>query len=189
LWGARRAEARVRGQRLAWSPGVFFQANRFLLEELVDTVLVALPERGPLLDLYAGVGLFSVVLRALGREVEAVELASGAVADARANLGPGARLHEGEVLGFLRHSRRQAGEGVIVDPPRSGLGPAVVQALVRRAPARLVYVSCDPVTLARDLVQLRAGGFELQSIQALDLFPGTFHVECVATLGRRSSPP
>ena len=57
------------------------------------------------------------------------------------------------------------------------------------APARLVYVSCDPVTLARDLVQLRSGGLELQSIQALDLVPGTFHVECVATLARRSSLP
>ncbi len=184
LWGVRQAQALVRGQRLAWSPGVFFQANRFLLEALVDAVLAGLPESGPLLDLYAGVGLFSVVLRALGRDIESVELAGGAVADARANLGPEARLHEGEVLGFLRRSRRQEGEGVIVDPPRAGLGPSVVQALVRRAPARLVYVSCDPVTLARDLVQLRTGGFELQAIEALDLFPGTFHVECVATLNR-----
>lgn len=184
LWGARRAEARVLGQRLAWSPGSFFQANRFLLDALVQSVLVRLPESGPVLDLYAGVGLFCAVLRAAGRDVEAVELAPGAVADARANLGPEARLHEAEVLGFLRHSRRRAGEAVIVDPPRAGLGPSVVQALVSRAPSRLVYVSCDPATLARDLVQLRAGGFELRRIEALDLFPGTFHIESVAELVR-----
>jgi 23S rRNA (uracil1939-C5)-methyltransferase len=126
--------------------------------------------------------LLSLALRSLGREVEAVELASGAVADARANLGPGARLHESEALAFLRRSPPRTGESLIVDPPRAGLGPSVVQALLRRAPARLVYVSCDPVTLARDLVQLHEGGLELRRIEALDLFPGTFHVECVATL-------
>lgn len=184
LWGARQAEARVLGQRLAWSPGSFFQANRFLLEALVEAVLGRLPDAGPVLDLYAGVGLFAAALRARGHEVEAVELSRSALEDARANLGPEARLHEAEALAFLRRSRARAGESVVVDPPRTGLGPSVVQALVRRAPARLVYVSCDPVTLARDLAQLREGGYELLDLEAFDQFPGTFHVECVARLGR-----
>ncbi len=185
LWGARRAEATVLGRRLGWSPGSFFQANRFLLEALVEAVLLRLPGDGPVLDLYAGVGLFSAALQARGREVESVELSRSALEDARANLGPEARLHEAEALAFLRRSRPHPGESVVVDPPRTGLGPSVVEALARRAPERLVYVSCDPVTLARDLVQLRERGYELQDVEAFDLFPVTFHVECVAGLRRR----
>ena len=116
--------------------------------------------------------------------MESVELSRSALEDARANLGPEARLHEAEALAFLRRSRPRPGESVVVDPPRTGLGPSVVEALARRAPERLVYVSCDPVTLARDLVQLRERGYELLDVEAFDQFPGTFHVECVAGLRR-----
>ena len=89
---------------------------------------------------------------------------------------------------YLERERVDAGRAaravVVLDPPRSGAGAAVVDALVRRAPARLVYVACDPVALARDAALLAAQGYRMRSLEAFDLFPGTHHLEAVAAFTR-----
>lgn len=134
-------------------------------------------------DLYAGVGEATEILAAAGGTVESVELdrAAVALADAR---GPGERItrHAGRVETLTRGLR--APRRVYCNPPREGMGPAVVEALLQAAPERIVYVSCDPGTLARDLAWLDRG-YRLDTLRAFDLFPQTAHVETVAGLVRR----
>ncbi|HEY2434043.1 MAG TPA: TRAM domain-containing protein [Vicinamibacterales bacterium] len=165
----------------------FFQANRFLLSALVNAVLDAVPDAGEVLDLYAGVGLFSVPLAALGHlEVTAVEGDHASGADLRENahaLQPRLDARVGGVEAYLA-SRRQAPATVIVDPPRTGMSKGARQHLVRLQVPRLVYVSCDPPTLARDARFLLDAGYGLTSVRAFDLFPNTPHVEAVAVFDR-----
>jgi tRNA/tmRNA/rRNA uracil-C5-methylase (TrmA/RlmC/RlmD family) len=162
----------------------FFQANRFLLPELVAAVAAAVPESGEVLDLYAGVGLFSVALAALGRlEVTAVEGDRSSGADLRENArahAPRLDARVGGVEEYLasRQGRRPA--TLIVDPPRTGLSKQAAEMLVRLAPSRLIYVSCDPPTLARDARRLLDAGYRMESLRAFDLFPNTPHVEALA---------
>jgi 23S rRNA (uracil1939-C5)-methyltransferase len=161
----------------------FFQGNRFLLASLVTAVADAVPDTGEIVDLYAGVGLFSVPLAALGRlEVTAVESDRASGADLRENARAQApRLHAqvSRVEDYLA-SRTNAPATVVVDPPRTGMSPQALDRVVRLAPPRLVYVSCDPPTLARDARRLLDGGYRLDSLRAFDLFPNTPHVESLA---------
>jgi tRNA/tmRNA/rRNA uracil-C5-methylase (TrmA/RlmC/RlmD family) len=138
-------------------------------------------------DLYSGVGLFTVPLaRAVGRggKVTAVESAPWSVADARRNVeGVGrVQVRQWDVTPRAVNDSVAPGSVVVVDPPRTGLGRGVAAALARRAPRRLVYVSCDPATFARDLAALGMGGFVLKELRTFDLFPMTEHVELVACL-------
>lgn len=189
VWGDARAEAQLPGLRLGWSPASFFQSNRFLLEPLVAAVLSRIAGSGPLIDLYAGVGLFSLALAAADVGVDAVESHPGALADARENLrragGLDVRLHGQEALAWLRRQPRRRGERIVLDPPRGGAGRAVVEAILSRQPACVVYVSCDPTTLARDLGWFTARGYASDAWLALDLFPDTFHLETVVRLRPR----
>lgn len=141
------------------------------------------------LDLYGGVGLFSAALAAdaAGSSVTTVEADRRAAAHAAANLAdlPGARVVAERVDRFLRREPgTRTGATVLLDPPRSGAGRDVVDAIARADPALVVYVACDPVALARDVRTFAAHGFEPERLDAFDLFPNTHHLEAVATLRR-----
>ena len=132
-------------------------------------------------DLYAGIGETTAALARAGASVESVESDRRAVAEAERR-GPAARRHAGRVEDVLRELK--APDLVITNPPRTGMDARVSEALERLAPERLVYVSCDPATLARDLGRLPS--FRIAEVRAFDLFPQTAHVETVVVLERAS---
>jgi 23S rRNA (uracil1939-C5)-methyltransferase len=170
------------------STEAFFQANRFLLPALVTGVMESVLPSGAVLDLYSGVGLFAVALAGAGRrEIVAVEGHATSGGDLRENaaaFGDAIAVVVSPVEGELER-RRKLPPTVVVDPPRTGISKPVVAALVAGAPKRIVYVSCDPPTLARDARLLIDGGYGLVSIRAFDLFPNTPHIESLAVFDRR----
>ena len=179
---------RVSDGELRHRPEAFFQANRFLLPTLVTSVLDAVSSDGPVLDLYAGVGLFAVALAGSGRrEISAVEGDPVSGADLEGNAGQSAlpalavTVDRASVEDHLRHRSRAAPapKTIIVDPPRTGISGDAIQAIVKLAAPRLVYVSCDPATMARDARRLLDGGYSIESLRGLDLFPNTPHVEAM----------
>lgn len=177
------------GEEKYWiTRGAFFQVNRFLLPTLVS--LVCGNRAGDLAwDLFAGVGLFSRVLAKRFRAVTAVEAnpaASGDLRSALARLGPQHRAVEATAVDFLRGAllQRERPELIVLDPPRAGAGEEVCALLARIAPRQLVYLSCDPVTLARDLRVLTQSGYRITALHLIDLFPQTYHVETLAILER-----
>lgn len=182
---------RVRDGTLRRHASSFFQGNRYLLSALVLAVADAVPDTGEVLDLYAGVGLFSVTLAGLGRlEVTAVEGERVSGADLRDNARPHAPRLDVRIASVEAHlaslrTRRPA--AVIIDPPRTGLSREAADSLVRLAPARLVYVSCDPPTLARDARRLLDAGYSMDSLRAFDFFPNTPHIEVLATFLRHAA--
>jgi len=161
----------------------FFQVNTRAADSLVDLVMSALAPDGSdrALDLYAGAGTFTLPLAQAAGDVVAVESAGPAVKDLRRNLE--ANQLWADVVGGDA-AREIAGLGhfdiAVVDPPRSGLDPAVIQALASARPRDLAYVSCDPATLARDTRALIEAGYELVAATPVDLFPQSFHIETVA---------
>jgi len=174
---------RVGAHRLRVSHRSFFQVNRHLLPLLVERVL-AQPEGQVALDLYAGVGLFARALREKFARVVAVESYPAAAADLAANLADldGVESHATTVADFLRRSPERC-DLAVLDPPRTGLERGVAEALVELAPPRLLYLSCDPATLARDLARLLPA-YRLAALELIDLFPQTFHIEALARLER-----
>jgi 23S rRNA (uracil1939-C5)-methyltransferase len=166
----------------------FFQANRFLLPALVTDVLDAVLPEGDVLDLYAGVGLFSVALAAIGRRgITAVEGDPVSGADLRANaaaFGGSVRSVIGAVEDHLSRRRGPAAPTIVVDPPRTGISRGAMSAIARHGAERIVYVSCDPATMARDARRLLDAGYRLESLRGFDLFPNTPHVETVGVFGR-----
>jgi 23S rRNA (uracil1939-C5)-methyltransferase len=171
---------------LARHPDAFFQANRFLLPPLVAAVLDAVPTSAPVVDLYAGVGLFSVALAATGvRGIVAVEGDPVSGADLQQNAAPfeGALTTRlAAVEEALPALPREA--AAIVDPPRTGMSPDAMSGLLGRKPARVVYVSCDPATMARDARKLLDAGYTLASLRGFDFFPNTPHVESLGVFNR-----
>jgi 23S rRNA (uracil1939-C5)-methyltransferase len=172
--------------------GGFFQVNRFLLETLVELVCNDddEPRSGKLAwDLFAGVGLFSRVLARSFDEITAVEANPTAVADLRSALtkrGSASTVYESTTLDFLRRAvlDRDRPELIVLDPPRAGVGLEACELLARIATPTLLYVSCDPTTLARDLAALQPF-YSIRALHLVDLFPQTFHLETVAILERR----
>jgi 23S rRNA (uracil1939-C5)-methyltransferase len=162
----------------------FFQSNRFLLEPLVRHVAGLVPVDRPVLDLYAGVGLFGLSLAATGAaDVTLVEGDPIGGADLKANAEPfpGTHVFLRSVESYLTADRESHPDAtVIVDPPRTGLSKDALAGVVRMRPAILVYVSCDPATLARDARGLLDAGYALGPLTAFDLFPNTAHIETVA---------
>ena len=168
--------------RLQHHAQAFFQANRYLLSPLAARVVSLVPE-GPVVDLYAGVGLFAASLAAAGWEnVVAVEGDRASAADLRANASPfGPALHavEAAVESYLAAHPVAADATIVVDPPRTGMSKQAGAAIAAQAASRLVYVSCDVATFARDTRRLLDAGYRLEHLEAFDLFPNTAHVEAV----------
>lgn len=177
----------VAGQRFTISPSAFFQVNTAQAANMVRLVRerLALRPADALADLYAGVGFFSKILAADCRAIVAVEVSRQAADDAARNLAgvENVRYCMGEVEAVLP-ALTEAPTKILLDPSREGCTPAAVDAMLACAPERIVYVSCDAATLARDLRRLVDGGYVLHDVQPLDMFPQTFHVECIATLCR-----
>lgn len=165
------------------SGGTFFQVNRYLIDAMVDTALEN-TEGESALDLYAGVGLFSVPMARRFGKVAAVEAGAAAASDLRFNAeraGVGVDTRQTSVNVFLSNAA-MAPDFVLADPPRAGLGKRAVEHLVHLSPPRLTIIACDPATLARDLAGLILGGYRLERLTMIDLFPQTFHIEAIAQL-------
>ena len=179
-------EEEVAEQRYRVSATSFFQVNTAGAAALIDVVSSYLnPQLGDvLLDAYCGVGLFTLALAAKVQEIIGIESSPSAMEDLAYNARElnNITLHEGpveEVLPALVMQRLHL-DLAVIDPPRAGAGQGVLQDLVRLGPRRIVYVSCDPATLARDAVTLAAAGYDLHEAQPVDLFPQTYHIEIVA---------
>jgi 23S rRNA (uracil1939-C5)-methyltransferase len=174
------------GHRFQVSSPSFFQVNTHQAERMMTRVIEALELTGDetIVDAYAGVATFAVLLADHVKRAIAVEESASALVDARVNVAGVANVE-------LRHARTEdvlaelVAEGVdaiILDPPRTGCMPGTIEALLDSPPRRIVYVSCDPETLARDLALLTAGPFILDSVTPVDMFPQTQHVESVSIL-------
>jgi 23S rRNA (uracil1939-C5)-methyltransferase len=181
----------VKGRTFLVPAQGFFQANLYLVEQLVDTVVAmcALTGRETVLDAYCGSGLFSMFLASAARRILGVELWMKAINCARDNLAKAgydnADFIAGDV-GDVMESRLiasgQSFDVLLLDPPRTGCQGKVISSIKEMKPKRIVYVSCNPATLARDCRFLAEHGYILQSLQPFDMFPQTGHTEVVALL-------
>jgi 23S rRNA (uracil1939-C5)-methyltransferase len=195
LWGEKASTILIDGIKFQISPNAFFQANISLLPALIRQVLQTIKstnsEMG--LELYAGVGLFSIVLSEKARRLVAVEWNQDAAEDARANLKANQirnvdviTLSAEKALDMLL-SKDVRPELIVLDPPREGLSNAVCSKLLQMTPQQIIYVSCNPATLARDIKSLSASGaYAAEKITPLDMFPHTSHIECVCSLLRKA---
>lgn len=191
LAGESRLTESVAGVQFSLSPTAFFQTNPLAARRLVETVLRFVPpgSSNTVMDLYAGVGLFSLALAKQGHRVLAVEENRAAVADAEAsqllNQIDGCRWNCGDVAAFMTHGipDHSSPDVMILDPPRAGCAKTVADAIVGPwRPRSLVYISCEPRALARDLAFFVASGYRIREIQPIDMFPQTMHLETVVLL-------
>ncbi len=180
----------LRGARYRVSSPAFFQVNSRQAERLIELVVARARAVQPRLvaDAYSGVGTFAVALAQVVPDVVTIEASAAAGDDAEVNLAPydNVRRITGTVEEQLP-ALDPVPDVVVVDPPRAGLDASVIDAIVESGVRRLVYVSCDPATLARDLRRLADGGMELSEVQPIDMFPHTQHIECISTLDRATS--
>lgn len=184
----------VAGERYRFDADTFFQPNGAMLEPLVAEALRFAPTVGagavgPAIDLYCGVGLFTLPLARRFAEVVGVEAHRAAAAYGARNLADAglrnARVDAAAVEPWLaRHAALAPVPFLLLDPPRTGAGPAAVAGILALRPERIAYVACDPATLGRDLRALVAGGYGVGRVALLDLFPQTHHVETVVHLER-----
>jgi 23S rRNA (uracil1939-C5)-methyltransferase len=192
LDGHAHVRERVIGPTFLVSPTAFFQTNPTAAAALVDEVLAAVGgERLRVLDLYAGSGLFAIPLALRGHAVMAVEENRQAVQDAARNVelnridDRAVRFLAARVEEALLTLERRAVDLVVLDPPRQGCPPRVIEAVFGRIqPPRAVYVSCNPEALANELPAILAHGYRVSRVQPVDMFPHTPHVEAVAVLDR-----
>jgi 23S rRNA (uracil1939-C5)-methyltransferase len=184
---------KVQGFDYSVSPLSFFQANDFMVSDLVSSVTGLVKESGPrtALDLYCGVGLFSLPLAQQAGEVIAVESTPVAASLCRTNATAAGfsnvrvvQAESGEWLESIGAASAAGIDLVLLNPPRTGAGPAVMDRLTRIAAGTVIYVSCDPQTLARDLQRLTGQGYRIDCVEGLDLFPQTYHFETVVRVRR-----
>jgi 23S rRNA (uracil1939-C5)-methyltransferase len=183
-------EEELCGLRLRISPDAFFQTNTEMAERLYREAaeLAGLTGRERVLDLYCGIGTIALALAPDAREVWGVELVERAVADAienaRLNGIDNAHFFAGDVRTAMRPLLEQSGrpDVVVVDPPRAGLSQKVVRRVLEAEAQRIVYVSCNPTTLAPNARQMVEAGYRLAAVRPVDMFPQTPHIECVALL-------
>jgi 23S rRNA (uracil1939-C5)-methyltransferase len=186
----------VSGLRFGISVETFFQTNSAQAEALVCLVreLAGEVTRALVIDLYCGVGMFTLALASAGAKAVGIELSASSVEAARANARSNglcdALFFAGDARTVLPQVLADHGTPrvVVLDPPRAGAGGKVMRRIARSAPERIIYVSCNPTTLARDLVELLPFGYRVSVVQPLDLFPQTYHVETVVTLDRHAIP-
>jgi 23S rRNA (uracil1939-C5)-methyltransferase len=185
LYGPGYIEYEVAGTPYRVGHFSFFQVNKFLAETLVSEV-VGREESGRMaLDLFAGVGLFSIPLAEKFEKVLSIESNPAATRDLESNVrGKGTiEVRTADVDRFLARSKERP-ELVVLDPPRAGMTPEAMQRLAKMGSARITYVSCEPPTLARDLAILISAGYSCTEVHLIDLFPQTFHMETVIRLRR-----
>ncbi|HTZ85183.1 MAG TPA: 23S rRNA (uracil(1939)-C(5))-methyltransferase RlmD, partial [Solirubrobacteraceae bacterium] len=192
VWGEEKLPERLGELDLSISPEAFFQTNTEMAERLYGLVVefAALDGWERVFDLYCGIGSIALTLAPRAGELWGIELIEQAVADAIA----GARANEVEKAHFFAGDARlalpelleRAGrpDVLVVDPPRAGLSKKVVHRIVDTAPKRIVYVSCNPTTLAPNAAELVEAGWELKKVRPVDMFPQTHHIECVALFER-----
>lgn len=193
LAGSPALEMQVLGRRLRVSAASFFQANTRMAERLVEHILERIPQYAALtpattlVDAYCGVGLFSLFLAERVGRLAGIEESASACEDFCANLEAfdNMELYEARVEQALPALGFQP-DIVLLDPPRAGLERRALEALLRLRPRLIVYVSCDPATLARDGRRLRERGYRLEEVTPFDLFPQTYHVECVSVWRREA---
>jgi 23S rRNA (uracil1939-C5)-methyltransferase len=190
LAGGERLEEEVSGLRFLISPEAFFQTNTEMAEQL-HAVAIEYAQLGGferVYDLYCGIGTLGLLLAPRAAEVWGLELSEPAVADAIRNASENeidnARFFAGDVRLMMRELVAEAGrpDVLVVDPPRAGLSQKVVRRVIEAAPRRIVYVSCNPTTLAPNAAQLVEAGYRLLRVRPVDMFPQTPHIECVAVL-------
>jgi len=182
--GAKAIRYQTKRHEYQVSAGAFFQVNRHLIDELV-TVVTGNASGAAALDLYAGVGLFSVAMAGSFHHIFSVEASQTALGDLLQNVPANVKAAGARTEDYLRSQPvRNRPELVVLDPPRTGAGSAVIRSLVELGAPRVRYVSCDPSTLARDLAPLLASGYHIEEAHLFDLFPETFHIESVMLLAR-----
>lgn len=178
---------KIKERAFRCSAGSFFQVNLAQAEKLVELVLERLNLQGheQVLDLYSGVGLFTAFLAERSQHVSAIELFEPAVQDAQINLNDYTNidLYVGKIEAVLPRLKIKP-DAVVVDPPRAGMDAPALEALIKIQPMQIVYVSCDPATLARDAKRLTTTGYHLRDVQPVDMFPQTYHIESVAHFTR-----
>lgn len=193
LWGEEQLEESLGDVRFALSPRAFFQLNPDQTVRLYNAVQEAAGLRGSelVVDAYCGTGTIGLWLAPFAQEVRGIELIPEAVLDARDNAKSSgvdnAHFYEGRAEQLLPDwvSRGIRPDVVVVDPPRTGCERPLLDAIVKSKPKRLVYVSCNPATLAKDCQVLLNGGYHLEWVQPVDMFPQTSHVECCSLLVRK----
>lgn len=183
LAGSDHVYHQVLGRQFIVSSGSFFQTNTYQAEVMVRQILenLSVSQSMTVLDVYCGVGLFSAFLAPRVKSVVGIELSPDACADYTANLDEydNVSLYEAPAENVLNSINFQP-DVIIVDPPREGLGGRTVDGLLAQEARHLVYVSCDPATLARDAKRLVEGGYILQKLIAIDIFPQTYHIESMS---------
>ncbi len=189
IYGDIRIEQNVGGMALHHNVMSFFQANRFLTEGLLEAVMKAAEvEPGArVVDLFCGVGLFSIPLALKGRDVTAIEWSPVAFDDLGRNAKANGVKIERLPLSVgtaLATGLQLKGSTTIVDPPRRGLDPLELDAIAAGRPNRIIYVSCDPATLTRDILNFATFGYKAISLEAFDMFPTTYHIETLSVLER-----
>ena len=188
--GQKRYTDTLEGRRFQVAASSFFQVNPKQAEVLARLVREGLRLSGQetVVDAYAGVAAFAVLIADHCGKAIAIEESASAVQDAQSNIAETNNIElvqaktEDALSGLT-----EPPDGVVLDPPRAGCHPRVLEALIDLKPRRIVYVSCEPSTLSRDLAALCQGPFQLESVQPVDMFPQTHHVECVAVLSLRDS--
>lgn len=190
---AKNINLEINGFNYKFSAEVFFQTNYELLPSLIDYAIGDVPEGKTALDLFCGVGLFTLPLAKKFERTVGVEFSPQSISFAREN----ARRANFENISFvcagvsdwLMENLDAIGEVdfILLDPPRAGAENKTIESIIKLKPKRITYVSCDPATLARDLKKLIGGGFTLEKIAGFDLFPQTHHVETIALLSNTST--
>jgi 23S rRNA (uracil1939-C5)-methyltransferase len=192
VWGEPQLEERIRDLDVRISAEAFFQTNTEMAERLYEHVAAFAGLQGweRVYDLYCGIGTIAMTLAQRAGEVWGIELSEQAVADAiegaQRNEITNTHFFAGDVRTALPELLAKAGrpDVLVVDPPRAGLSKAVVRRITEAAPRRIVYVSCNPTTLAPNAAELSQAGWSLRRVQPVDMFPHTHHIECVAELVR-----
>jgi 23S rRNA (uracil1939-C5)-methyltransferase len=190
--GPPRLEEELSGLRYAISPDAFFQTNTEMAEKLYGIAVEYAELKGweRVYDLFCGIGTIGLTLAVRAGEVWGVEVveqaAADAIANAKANNIGNAQFFAGDVRLAMRDLVERAGrpDVLVVDPPRAGLSQKIVRRVIEANPKRIVYVSCNPTTLAPNAAQLAEAGYALRRVRPVDMFPQTHHVECVAVLDR-----
>ena len=192
LAGVERLEEEIGGLQVGIAPQAFFQTNTEMAEQLYRLAIEYADLRGieRVYDLYCGIGTIGLMMAPRAAQIWGLELVPDAIADAiaaaRANEIDNARFFAGDVRLALRELVEKAGrpDVLLVDPPRAGLSQKIVRRIIEASPRRIVYVSCNPTTLAPNAAQLTEAGYRLRRVRPVDMFPQTPHIECVAVLDR-----